>query len=458
MDSATLDAALAAQRGYFATGATLPLEARRAALRRLYGELQQREGDVAAALRADLGKCPEEAYMCETGLLLGGIRYLERHLPALMRARRAPTPLAQFRARSFVSPSPLGAVLIISPWNYPFLLSLGPLAAAVAAGNTAVLKPASSAPASAALIAEIIRSAFPPEHVLALTGGREENAGLLDARFDRIFFTGGAAAGREVLRRAAEHLTPVTLELGGKSPCIVDSTADIALAARRIACGKLINCGQTCVAPDYVLCDARVETELLSALAAEFRRQCPDAFGDENYGHMVNARHFERVRALIDPQKVVYGGGCDPRSLKIEPTLLAGVTAADAAMGEEIFGPVLPVLTYRTLDEAVAFVESRPRPLALYLFTRSRENKKRVLARCRFGGGCINDTVVHLTNEHLPFGGVGESGMGAYHGRRGFEEFSHLRGVMDRALRPDLPVKYRPFGAHTLALLRRLMY
>ena len=458
MDSATLDAALAAQRGYFASGATLPLEARRAALRRLYGELQQREGDVAAALRADLGKCPEEAYMCETGLLLGGIRYLERHLPALMRARRAPTPLTQFRARSFVSPSPLGAVLIISPWNYPFLLSLGPLAAAVAAGNTAVLKPGASAPASAALIAEIIRSAFPPEHVLAVTGGREENAGLLDARFDRIFFTGGAAAGREVLRRAAEHLTPVTLELGGKSPCIVDSTADIALAARRIACGKLINCGQTCVAPDYVLCDARVETELLSALAAEFRRQCPDAFGDENYGHMVNARHFERVRALIDPQKVVYGGGCDPRSLKIEPTLLAGVTAADAAMGEEIFGPVLPVLTYRTLDEAVAFVESRPRPLALYLFTRSRENKKRVLARCRFGGGCINDTVVHLTNEHLPFGGVGESGMGAYHGRRGFEEFSHLRGVMDRALRPDLPVKYRPFGAHTLALLRRLMY
>ena len=458
MDSATLDAALAAQRGYFATGATLALEARRAALRRLYGELQQREGDVAAALRADLGKCPEEAYMCETGLLLGGIRYLERHLPALMRARRAPTPLTQFRARSFVSPSPLGAVLIISPWNYPFLLSLGPLAAAVAAGNTAVLKPASSAPASAALIAEIVAGVFAPEQVLAAAGGREENAALLEGRFDRIFFTGGAAAGREVLRRAAEHLTPVTLELGGKSPCIVDGTADIALAARRIACGKLINCGQTCVAPDYVLCDARVETELLSALAAEFRRQCPDALGDENYGHMVNARHFERVRALIDPQKVVYGGGCDPRSLKIEPTLLAGVTAADAAMGEEIFGPVLPVLTYRTLDEAVAFIESRPRPLALYLFTRSRENKKLVLARCRFGGGCINDTVVHLTNEHLPFGGVGESGMGAYHGRRGFEEFSHLRGVMDRALRPDLPVKYRPFGAHTLALLRRLMY
>ena len=458
MDSATLDAALAAQRGYFASGATLALEARRAALRRLYGELRRREGDVAAALRADLGKCPEEAYMCETGLLLGGIRYLERHLPALMRARRAPTPLTQFRARSFVSPSPLGAVLIISPWNYPLLLSLGPLAAAVAAGNTAVLKPASSAPASAALIAEIVADVFAPEQVLAVAGGREENAALLEGRFDRIFFTGGAAAGREVLRRAAEQLTPVTLELGGKSPCIVDGTADIALAARRIACGKLINCGQTCVAPDYVLCDARVETELLSALAAEFRRQCPDALGDENYGHMVNARHFERVRALIDPQKVVYGGGCDPRSLKIEPTLLAGVTAADAAMGEEIFGPVLPVLTYRTLDEAVAFVESRPRPLALYLFTRSRENKKRVLARCRFGGGCINDTVVHLTNEHLPFGGVGESGMGAYHGRRGFEEFSHLRGVMDRALRPDLPVKYRPFGAHTLALLRRLMY
>ena len=458
MDKEQMEAALRAQREYFASGATLPEAARRAALGRLAAEVRRREDEIAGALRADLGKCAEEAYMCETGLLLSEISYLERHLRRLMGERRAPSPLAQFRARSFTSPTPFGTVLIISPWNYPFLLSLGPLAAAVAAGNTAVVKPGASAPESAELIAEIIRSAFPPEYVLAVTGGREANPALLDGRYDRIFFTGGAAAGREVLRRAAENLTPVTLELGGKSPCIVDSTADIALAARRIACGKLINCGQTCVAPDYVLCDARVPTELLSALAAEFRRQCPDAFGDENYGHMVNARHFERVRALIDQQKVVYGGGCDPHSLKIEPTLLAGVTAADAAMGEEIFGPVLPVLTYRTLDEAVAFVESRPRPLALYLFTRSRENKKRVLARCRFGGGCINDTVVHLTNEHLPFGGVGESGMGAYHGRRGFEEFSHLRGVMDRALRPDMPVKYRPFGAHTLALLRRLMY
>ena len=457
MDQEQMEAALRAQREYFASGATLPEAARRAALGRLAAEVRRREDEIAGALRADLGKCAEEAYMCETGLLLSEISYLERHLRRLMGERRAPSPLAQFRARSFTSPTPLGTVLIISPWNYPFLLSLGPLAAAVAAGNTAVVKPGASAPESAELIAEIIRSAFPPEYVLAVTGGREANPALLDGRYDRIFFTGGAAAGREVLRRAAENLTPVTLELGGKSPCIVDSTADIALAARRIACGKLINCGQTCVAPDYVYCDESIAPRLAAALRDEFRRQCPDALRDGSYGRMVNRRHFERVRALIDPEKAAYGGGSDPETLKIEPTLLTGVTFDDPVMQEEIFGPVLPVLTFSDLDEAIERIEARPRPLALYLFTRSRENRRKVLARCRFGGGCINDTVVHLTTNSLPFGGVGESGMGAYHGRWGFEEFSHTRGIMDRALRPDIKLKYRPYNGRTLPLLRAFM-
>ena len=452
-----ISAILEKQRALFASGVTLERDYRALALDSLYDAVKEREGDIAAALYADLGKPEGEAYMCETGLLLNNIRYLRRHLGGLMRPKRVRTGLAQFPGHGELRRVPYGTVLIMSPWNYPLLLTLEPLAAALAAGNTAVVKPSAYSPATSSVIAGLLGSVFTEDYVCCVTGGREENTALLGQRWDKIFFTGGTKVGREVLRSAAENLTSVTLELGGKSPVIVDDTADIGLAARRIVYGKFLNCGQTCVAPDYVLCDKKVSAALVEELRRETAAQYPDALSDPTYGRMVTRKHFERVRALIDPEKVVCGGGCDEGALRIEPTVMAGVSLDDAVMGEEIFGPVLPILTYEELDEAVAMVESRPRPLALYLFTRSRENKRRVLSRCRFGGGCVNDTIMHLTTDALPFGGMGASGMGAYHGRWGFEEFSHLEGILHRGGAMDPDMRYRPCTDKKLGMIRKIL-
>ena len=452
-----ISAILEKQRALFASGVTLERDYRALALDSLYDAVKEREGDIAAALYADLGKPEGEAYMCETGLLLNNIRYLRRHLGGLMRPKRVRTGLAQFPGLCELRRVPCGSSLIMSPWNYPLLLTLEPLAAALAAGNTAVVKPSAYSPATSSVIAGLLGSVFTEDYVCCVTGGREENTALLGQRWDKIFFTGGTKVGREVLRSAAENLTSVTLELGGKSPVIVDDTADIGLAARRIVYGKFLNCGQTCVAPDYVLCDKKVSAALVEELRRETAAQYPDALSDPTYGRMVTRKHFERVRALIDPEKVVCGGGCDEGALRIEPTVMAGVSLDDAVMGEEIFGPVLPILTYEELDEAVAMVESRPRPLALYLFTRSRENKRRVLSRCRFGGGCVNDTIMHLTTDALPFGGMGASGMGAYHGRWGFEEFSHLEGILHRGGAMDPDMRYRPCTDKKLGMIRKIL-
>ena len=452
-----ISAILEKQRALFASGVTLERDYRALALDSLYDAVKEREGDIAAALYADLGKPEGEAYMCETGLLLNNIRCLRRHLGGLMRPKRVRTGLAQFPGHGELRRVPYGTALIMSPWNYPLLLTLEPLAAALAAGNTAVVKPSAYSPATSSVIAGLLGSVFTEDYVCCVTGGREENTALLGQRWDKIFFTGGTKVGREVLRSAAENLTSVTLELGGKSPVIVDDTADIGLAARRIVYGKFLNCGQTCVAPDYVLCDKKVSAALVEELRRETAAQYPDALNDPTYGRMVTRKHFERVRALIDPEKVVCGGGCDEGALRIEPTVMAGVSLDDAVMGEEIFGPVLPILTYEELDEAVAMVESRPRPLALYLFTRSRENKRRVLSRCRFGGGCVNDTIMHLTTDALPFGGMGASGMGAYHGRWGFEEFSHLEGILHRGGAMDPDMRSRPCTDKTLGMIRKIL-
>ena len=445
-----------AQREYFASGATLPLEARERALGALYDALRSREGEIAGALRDDLGKSAAESYMCETGLLLADISWLRRNLRRLARPRRAAVGPALWPGRGELRRSPYGVTLIMSPWNYPVLLTLEPLAAAIAAGNTAVVKPSAYSPASSELIARLLGEIFPPELAAAVTGGRAENSALLGERWDKIFFTGGAAVGREVLRAAAEKLTPTALELGGKSPVIIDESADIALAARRITAGKFLNCGQTCVAPDYILCDGRVHDALLDALKAEIARQYPDALRDESYGRIVNRRHFERLLALMDGEKTVCGGGYDAESLKIEPTLLDGVSETDAVMGEEIFGPLLPVLSFGALGEAIAFVEARPRPLALYLFTRDARARREVLRRCRFGGGCVNDTIMHLPTPALPFGGMAESGMGAYHGRWSFEEFSHREGIL-RRFPGEPPLRYRPLTKAKMAVIKRIM-
>lgn len=434
------------QRAFYATGATLDVSFRIRALKKLQKTIRANEGRIAKALYADLGKSPSESYMCETGLALTEISHMITHARAYSREKWVPTPLAQFHSHSYRKPSPYGTVLIMSPWNYPLLLSIDPLADAIAAGNTVVLKPSAYSPNTTALIKELLAEVFPQAYVAVIDGGRAENTALLDAKFDYIFFTGSKTVGREVMRKASAHLTPVTLELGGKSPCIVEKTADIRLSARRIVFGKYLNLGQTCVAPDYIYCDASIRDELVAALCKEIRRQ----FGDDplknpDYGKMINRKHYDRVMGLIDGTCPVCGGYGDAKTLRIAPTVLNHVSFDDAVMQEEIFGPVLPVLTYDSLDEAIETVNAMPHPLALYIFTRKKSVAKRVSTQCAFGGGCVNDVVIHLATSAMPFGGVGESGMGAYHGKVGFETFSHMKSILDKKLWLDLPMRYQPY-------------
>ena len=446
------------QNHFFSSGKTIPAEFRLKQLESLKEAMIRHEADLAAALKDDLGKSRMESYMCEIGLTLSELTWMQKHLRSLMRSKRVSTPAAQFAAKSFRSPSPYGTVLIMSPWNYPVLLTLDPLIDAIAAGNTAVVKPSAYTPCTFDVMKTMIEECFPAHYVAVVDGGRAENQALLQQRFDMIFFTGGKTVGREVLRHAAEYLTPVTLELGGKSPCIVDSTAKIRLAAKRIVFGKYLNCGQTCVAPDYILCDKRIRDELITAILAEIEKQ----FGKEplknpNYGKIINEKHFERILGLINGEKLVYGGQSEPESLRIAPTVLNNITWDDAVMGEEIFGPLLPILTFDTLDEALDTVESHPHPLALYFFSEDKAAQKKVLDTCRFGGGCINDTIIHLATSDMPFGGVGESGMGSYHGRVGFETFSHYRSIVDKKTWMDLPIRYQKYTGLKEKMMRMFL-
>ena len=444
-----------AQRAYFQTGATLPLSARREALRRLRGAVRAHEARITAALRADLGKSPTESYMCEVGMVLSELSFAEKHLRSWMRDEPRPTPLAQFPARSFTAAEPYGVTLIMSPWNYPFLLTIGPLVGAVAAGNCCVVKPSAYSPATSAAIRELLSECFPPDHVAVVEGGRAENQALLDQKFDYIFFTGGVAVGKEVMAKAARNLTPVTLELGGKSPCVVDATARLDLAARRLVFGKLLNCGQTCVAPDYLLIDRRVKDRFLAHVRKWIAAQYgADALDNQGYVRMVNRKHFDRVMGLIDQSKVVLGGRGDPDTLKIQPTILDGVSPEDPVMREEIFGPVLPVLTFDRVEQALDFVNARPHPLALYLFSQDKRVQRLFLRRASFGGGCVNDTVIHLATSHMGFGGVGDSGMGSYHGKAGFDTFTHRKSVVRKSAWLDLPVRYAPYTPAKDRLLR----
>lgn len=434
------------QRTWFQTGATLPVCTRIQALMRLKKCILAHEGEISAALKADLGKSSFESYMCETGLVLSEITYMLRHIRTLAREKTVATPLSQFHSRSYRKPSPYGVVLIMSPWNYPFLLTMDPLVDALAAGNTVVLKPSAYSPHTSELIARIIGKCFAPELVSVVTGGREENTCLLKERFDYIFFTGSQNVGREVMKQAAAHLTPVTLELGGKSPCIVDKTADIRLAARRIVFGKFLNCGQTCVAPDYIYCDETVKDRLVTAIKREITRQLgADPLAREDYGKIINEKHFNRLLGLRDEAKIVCGGNFDRQTLRIEPTVMDKVTFSDAVMHEEIFGPILPVLVYDSLNEVITNINSMPHPLALYLFTSNKDTVKKVTSLCGFGGGCVNDTIIHLATSEMGFGGFGESGMGAYHGKTGFDTFSHDKSIVDKKTWLDLPMRYQPY-------------
>ena len=434
------------QRKYFQTGATLPVSVRVDALKRLYGVISGCEKEIHTALKRDLGKSGFESYMCETGLVLEEISYMLKHIHRFAREKNVRTPLAQFHSRSFKKPSPYGVTLIMSPWNYPFMLTLSPLVDALAAGNTAVVKPSAYSPHTSDVILQILSQCFDPEYVAVVTGGRAENTCLLREHFDYIFFTGSQSVGKEVMRNAAEHLTPVTLELGGKSPCIVDKSADIKLAARRIVFGKYLNCGQTCVAPDYIYCHRSVKDKLIKEVQKQMQKQYgKQPLRNPNYGKIINEKHFDRLLGLIDKNKTVHGGGSDRHALRIEPTVLDNVTFADAVMQEEIFGPIMPILIFDNLDEAIRNINAMPHPLALYLFTSDKAAAKKVTSRCGFGGGCINDTIIHLATTEMGFGGFGESGMGSYHGKVGFDTFSHYKSIVDKKTWIDLPMRYQPY-------------
>ncbi len=443
------------QRTYFAEGRTLKVEQRIEALNRLEQGILNCEQDLYAALKKDLGKSRAESYMCEVGLTLSELRFVRKHVRKWSREKRVLTPLAQFHAKSFTVQEPYGVVLVMSPWNYPVLLTLEPLIGALAAGNCCVLKPSAYSPATSAVMKRMIAETFPEEYVTVVEGGREENQNLLSQKFDYIFFTGGVQVGKLVMEKAAANLTPVTLELGGKSPCIIDRSANLKLAARRLAFGKYLNCGQTCVAPDYVLVHEAVKEEFLTLLKAEIRSM----YGEEplknpDYGKMINRKHFDRVLGLMNQEKLILGGESNVASLQIAPAVMDQVTEEDSVMQEEIFGPLLPILTLGSMEEAIAFVNRRPKPLALYLFTENREVEKNVLEYTSFGGGCINDTIIHLATSRMGFGGVGNSGMGSYHGKKSFETFSHEKSIVKKYTWIDLPMRYQPYTGWKEKLVR----
>ena len=456
MTSQEIQALLEKQRAYYRSGATIPVNFRIEQLKKLYASVKKYQNEINDALKSDLGKSHYEGFMCESGLVLTEISYMIKHTRKFAKRKTVATPLAQFHSHSYKQPVPYGNTLIMTPWNYPFLLTLDPLADAIAAGNTAIVKPSAYSPETSKIVEKIIKECFSPEYVAVVTGGRAENQALLDQKFDFIFFTGSQAVGKEVLRRAAEHLTPAVLELGGKSPCIVDASANIKLAAKRIVWGKYLNCGQTCVAPDYILCESSVKDEFVKAVIAEIKKQYgDDPLKNKDYGKIINEKHFARLCGLIDESKVVIGGNANPDTCQIAPTVMDNVNYDDAVMGEEIFGPIMPIITFDDFDAVVDELKTKDKPLALYLFTSNKKHVKRVTAELSYGGGCINDVVIHLATSNMGFGGVGESGMGAYHGKDGFDAFSHYKSIVDKKTWLDLPMRYQPF---TSKLYEKLLH
>ena len=452
----SIDQIVTHQHDFFQTGATRPVKFRLEALKKLQSAIVRDEAKIIEALKMDLNKTHYEGYMTEIGIVLDEIRFAIRHIRSWVRSRTVPTPLAQFHAKSFIVPDPFGVVLIMAPWNYPFQLCLEPLIGALAAGNCAVIKPSANAPHTARAVADLIAACFPPEYIVVIDGDRSKNPALLEQRFDYIFFTGSAEVGKMVMTAAAKNLTPVSLELGGKSPCIVDQTADLELAARRLAFGKYLNSGQACVAPDYLLVHRSVKDAFVRHLIAAVETFFPDS----NYNALpviINDKHFRRLLGLIQGEDIRLGGGSDAARRFIEPTILDNITFNSPVMQEEIFGPILPVIIYDTLDEAIEMIQTRPCPLALYLFTRDRAVEKLILSSLPFGGGCINDTIIHFATPHMAFGGVGHSGMGSYHGRKSFETFTHFKSIVRKSNWIDLPMRYHPYSQKSLALLKMFL-
>jgi len=444
------------QRAFFHTGATLGLNFRRQMLKKLQGALDKWEKPLADALWTDLHKSYEEAYLTELSIVKGEVKNHLRHLGSWVKRKRVSTPIKMFPSRSFIVSEPLGNTLIMAPWNYPVQLLLNPLVGAISAGCTAVLKPSPYVPNVSATLARMIEDTFDSQYIAVVQGNREVNQALLAQRFDLIFFTGSPSLGKMVMEAASKHLTPVILELGGKSPCIVDRDADIKTAAKRIAWGKTLNSGQTCIAPDYLLIHEEVKEHFIEAFAKAVKElHGSDIKAHKHYVRMVSDRAFERVKGYLAEGDILYGGRTDASERFIEPTILdphISLSDADAdakangkaVLTEEIFGPVFPLLTFKESDEVVAYITRRENPLAFYYFG-SEENGWRILHHTSSGGACINDTIMHIANEHVPFGGVGNSGMGAYHGEESFRAFSHRRTVVATGTWIDLPFRYMPY-------------
>lgn len=447
-----------AQRKFFNGNETKQLKFRTDALKGLRNSVLEHKEVITQALSEDLGKSEFESYLSEIAPALNELNCALKNLKHWMKRRNASTPMSCFPAISYLVSEPYGTSLIFSAWNYPFLLTVAPLVSSIAAGNCTVLKPSEHAPATSALISSMLGKIYPPEYVAVIEGDKHCAQSLLKEKSDLIFFTGGETAGKAVMKAAADNLTPVILELGGKSPCIVDQDADIAVAARRICWGKFLNAGQTCVAPDYLLIHHSVREKFLDLM----KKYIKEFFGENplestDYCRIVSKHHFQRLKSLLDSGRIFTGGDSDENSLYIAPTILRSVNVSDPVMQQEIFGPILPVFEFAHLTEAIEFVNSRPKPLALYYFAHSRAHKRRVINETSSGSVCINDVIMQLASENLPFGGVGPSGMGSYHGKFGFDTFSHCKAVMSRGTFMDVALRYPPYSAKKLKLAKKVL-
>ena len=446
------------QRKFFTSQKTKNVNFRIESLKKLRDVIKLRENDICKALELDLGKSCTESYMAEIGMVLEDLRYVIKHTKKWSKKEYHIAPLAQFPSTSFRIAEPYGLTLIISPWNYPFLLTIQPLVGAISAGNCVIVKPSEYSVHTSKIMKDIIEEIFDNEYVAVILGEKEVAEELLENKFDYIFYTGSTRVGKIVMESAAKHLTPVTLELGGKSPCIVDKDSNVKLAAKRIIFGKLLNCGQTCVAPDYIFVQKEVKQEFINA-CKEYIEKFIGTNWNENkeYPKMINKRQFNRMVELIEKDDIVYGGNFDDKTLKIQPTLLDNKSFDSKAMQEEIFGPILPIIDYTDLEEPIKYINENHKPLALYIFTNNKKVQNRILKEVAFGGGCINDTIIHLASTKLGFGGVGYSGMGEYHGKFSFKTFSHYKSIVKKSTLIDLPMRYHPFKKINDRLIRIFM-
>ncbi|MDO5010509.1 MAG: aldehyde dehydrogenase [Intestinibacter bartlettii] len=443
------------QKEFFETGKTKDINFRIESLNKLYRAIKKYEGKIGEALKKDLNKSEFESYMTEIGMALSDLSFIKKRVKRWSKDKRVLSPLSQFHARSFIRKEPYGVVLIMSPWNYPFLLCIEPLIGAIAAGNCAVLKVAEDSPHTSQIITEMISETFPEEYIAVVNGDKEVATELLNQKLDYIFFTGGPTVGKIVMEKAAKNLIPVTLELGGKSPCIVEESADLKVAAKRIVFGKYLNSGQTCVAPDYLLLQNSVKEEFEEYIKEYITLfYTNDPLRNEDYTNIINERHFNRLVNLIKGEKIIHGGDIDRETLKIEPTVLDKITLDSPIMQEEIFGPILPIISFDSIEEVKDIILKKEKPLALYLFTKNKKVEKDILRNISFGSGCINDTIIQLATSRMPFGGVGNSGMGAYHGKYSFDTFTHEKSIVKKYNWIDLPIRYMPYNDFKMKLLK----